>query len=572
MTGPSDVIDPATVRLWVRRAVDVLGRARREIDRANVFPVADADTGTNMYLTLLEGRRAVDDLHDDAGVVELLRALARGALLGARGNSGVILSEYLRGLAAAASDEPGTAVPVDREVVLGAPVVVRALRSASEAASRAVADPVPGTILTSAAAASDAAVAATSGADALQSADGVSVLVVLTAACDGALAALRRSPRELDVLARAGVLDAGAFGLVLVLDALRAAVDPAAVSEAEGTMRVMSAGARDSTTPGPLRDSLPDSRPDLAGRPELVDGEFEVMFVLEESERGAHGEPGADLAALVRDGLQQLGESVVVVGGAGGAPGTGAWQAHVHTDHPAQAIDVGRRAAVGRARLRQVCVRHLPGLAHEHGTPVAGASDHGVPTTFGEGLGVVAVTSAPGLVPDLARSGAVVLVTADGGRAPASAEVRRVVVDAGTARVVVLPGGVDVAEVARRVATDRDALGGVEVDVLDAPTDLHVVAALAGAQLAEDGHQAAMVRALAQVRAARVTPDGEAVLSVLDDLLSDAPEVLTVLPGLAVDPAVVEIVAGIARSRVPGIEVVVLSSGRDEALIELGVE
>ncbi|MEN5076188.1 DAK2 domain-containing protein, partial [Isoptericola cucumis] len=100
---PGELLEAEVVRAWVPLAVDALGGARQALDSANVFPVPDGDTGTNMYLTLREGAHAVRGEHEGADGARLLRLLARGALLGARGNSGVILSEWLRGLAAAAT-------------------------------------------------------------------------------------------------------------------------------------------------------------------------------------------------------------------------------------------------------------------------------------------------------------------------------------------------------------------------------------------------------------------------------------------------------------------------------------
>ena len=97
MTDGKEHIEPAVVRAWVTETVRTLGEARARIDSANVFPVADADTGTNMLLTVTEGARAVAALPDGEPTDSVLVAFARGALLGARGNSGVILSEFLRG-------------------------------------------------------------------------------------------------------------------------------------------------------------------------------------------------------------------------------------------------------------------------------------------------------------------------------------------------------------------------------------------------------------------------------------------------------------------------------------------
>lgn len=192
MTDGTEHIEPAVVRAWVAETVRTLGEARGRIDSANVFPVADADTGTNLFLTVTEGARAVREVPDGAPVDTLLLAFARGALIGARGNSGVILSEFLRGFAGATTvaDEP-----------VGSLRVATRLEAAARSSYAAVAVPVPGTILT---AADGAAVAARTAAGA-----GADLGGVVLAARTGAREAMLRSPRELDVLSRAGVLDAG---------------------------------------------------------------------------------------------------------------------------------------------------------------------------------------------------------------------------------------------------------------------------------------------------------------------------------------------------------------------------
>lgn len=562
MTDATGRIEPAVVQAWVAEAVRTLGEARARIDSANVFPVADADTGTNLFLTVTQGARAVSEVPDGAPVDALLLALARGALIGARGNSGVILSEFLRGFAGATTlaDEP-----------VGALRVATRFEAAARSSYAAVAVPVPGTILT---AADGAAVAARTAADA-----GADLVGVVLAARTGAHEAMLRSPHELDVLSRAGVLDAGAYGLVLVLDALCRAlgVEPGPVdgtdglSVAGGTMAPMVSsttradGVSDVTatrTPGGSDGVGPDGWDAPEEHvPVGLDGEFEVMLVVD----GSRTTAPAHLADSLRGALAQVGSSVVVVG-------EGVWQAHVHTDDPARAVHAARTAADG-APLRQVCVRHLAtqvaarGLEDLHGHATPPPPQH-VPEH-----GVVAVTSAPGLVPDLARSGAVVLLATD--HTPSPDEVLRVAVDTGARHVVVLPGSARAAHAARGagalVGAGAGDLRGIEV--LDAPTDLHVVAALAAATLGPaDDARALMRSTLAEVRAVQVPADGSLVRPALEALLRSGDEVLTVLPGRLVDPVVIDVVAGIARQRVPGIEVVVLDPGRDHADLELGAE
>jgi dihydroxyacetone kinase-like predicted kinase len=204
-----EVLDAAAVRQWCRLTADALGRTRAEIDALNVFPVPDADTGTNMHLTALAAAEAVAGLLDDAGTGATWAALAQGALLGARGNSGIILSQLFRGLAEVLG---GPGRPPDGTAVRAA------LEHAAGLARAAVAHPVEGTILSvlDAASAPSAASAVPVGRAALAE--------VARAAAERARAALGRTTEQLDVLAGNGVVDAGGAGLCVVLDALTAVI------------------------------------------------------------------------------------------------------------------------------------------------------------------------------------------------------------------------------------------------------------------------------------------------------------------------------------------------------------
>ncbi|MDT3400476.1 DAK2 domain-containing protein, partial [Streptomyces sp. B1866] len=174
------LLDAAAVRTWCGLALDALGRSRAEIDAINVYPVADGDTGTNLYLTAQAAAWAVDavwdgrDAADPPGLAEAIRAMAHGALTGARGNSGAILAQMLRGMAdtltGSGADPGNTGDPGDtgdtgkgggtggrRGGGADADGLRRALRRAAEAAYEAVAHPADGTILSVADAAADAA-------------------------------------------------------------------------------------------------------------------------------------------------------------------------------------------------------------------------------------------------------------------------------------------------------------------------------------------------------------------------------------------------------------------------------
>lgn len=202
---PQTFLDGLAVRTWCGLALRALGRARAEIDAINVYPVADGDTGTNLYLTVESAATAVEAVFagyetrpgyetQPAGptLADAVRAMAHGALIGARGNSGTILAQLLRGMAQVLAAD-GAQPRCD------GPALRLALRRAADSARQAVAHPVEGTVLTVASAAADAA----------ERADG-DCGTVARAAHEGARAALAATPAQLSVLARAGVVDAGA--------------------------------------------------------------------------------------------------------------------------------------------------------------------------------------------------------------------------------------------------------------------------------------------------------------------------------------------------------------------------
>lgn len=289
--------DAAAVRRWCAAGLESMRQHQREIDELNVYPVPDGDTGTNLVLTLASAQQAVDlDLHtvtDDGQTPHgrALRLMARGALLGARGNSGVILSQLLRGLA----DSLGGAATVRGEALTSA------LEVAAEAAYAAVSKPVEGTMLTVAAAAATGAAAA--GSDDLDA-------VVRSAAAEAARA-LARTPEQLPALARAGVVDAGGRGLCVLLDSLVAVVT----------------GEHVETPPVATRPPVTAARE--SGSSEYA---YEVQYLLDAPE------PAVERLKEILDGL---GDSLVVVG-AGGDPPT--WNVHVHVNDVGAAIEAGVEA------------------------------------------------------------------------------------------------------------------------------------------------------------------------------------------------------------------------------------
>lgn len=203
MRNPA-VIDGPRLLSWARRAVRELKAHREEINSLNVFPVPDSDTGSNMAHTMSAALEKAESLGEDTGAAEIASALAVGSVKGARGNSGVVLSQVLRGVAQAAAEGD-----------LDGSSVADALNNAVSYVERAIKDPVEGTIVT---VLREAAAAAS---DELSRPDGAALVDVTAAAVSAAEEALAATPSQLPELRAAGVVDAGGRGLVLLLTALR---------------------------------------------------------------------------------------------------------------------------------------------------------------------------------------------------------------------------------------------------------------------------------------------------------------------------------------------------------------
>ncbi|TVT13902.1 DAK2 domain-containing protein, partial [Amycolatopsis rhizosphaerae] len=289
-------LDGAAVMAWASACVHSLEVLRPAINDINVYPVADSDTGSNLLYTMTAARDALLDGGAVPEAGQALAALARGAVRQARGNSGVILSQVLRGLAESARG----AAEVE------GPGLAAALVHADRVATEAVARPVAGTMLTVL-----SAVAAAVG-------DGQRGLAdVATVAAKAASTALEQTPQQLPVLASAGVVDAGARGLVAVLDALAAVVTGTAAEP---------------------RHSC--EAPPAAGEPgEPAPYAWEVMYLLE-------GVAEPRLPAFRRV-LSGLGDSVTVAG-----DGSGGYAVHVHCADIGAAIEAG--LGVGRPRAIRV--------------------------------------------------------------------------------------------------------------------------------------------------------------------------------------------------------------------------
>lgn len=549
-TPRSGSITLAVVLRFVDIAVDALAAAREEIDALNVFPVPDGDTGTNMYLTMSAARDAVREATGgdaEADLAAALAAFSRGALLGARGNSGVILSEMLgaigRRIAQAHPDERNAHVMAD------------AIRRASDASYAAVGTPVEGTMLTVTRAAAEAAaeVAKEAGARARD---------VFARAAAAAREALARTPEQLAALRDAGVVDAGGRGVSVILDAAETVLTgrrPTPVSAPIGTHHIPIPQA----TSGDLHPDGP---------------QYEVMYLLDAEDSAV---------PTLRQTLGGLGDSLVVVGG------EGLWNVHVHVDDVGAAVEAGITAG----RPHRIRVTHFAEQVAELRRR----------THARAGRRVVAVAAGPGLSSLFEEAGAVV-VPGGPGRRPSTGQLLEAIVASGAAEVIVLPNDHDtvrVAEIAARTA-EADSDGAVRVAVIPSHAQ---VTGLAAAAVHEPGRtfEQDVLEMTATARHARqgavtvaarqamtmagpcepgdvlgvvagdfvvVGEDLYAVASdVLDRLLGGGGELVTVVAG-ADDPegSLATRCAAYVEERYPVVDVVVYDGGQERYPLLMSVE
>ncbi|MET7641679.1 DAK2 domain-containing protein [Streptomyces sp. NPDC005438] len=447
-------LDATAVHRWCGIALAALRRRCEEINAVNVYPVADGDTGTNMLLTLESGQRALAEAGETASPGEATRALAHGALLGARGNSGTLLAQILLGVAA----EYEGADAAER-----APEAARRLRAALTRAARAAYDalahPVEGTLLTVVAAAARGA----------ERADPADVQGVADAAYRSAAEALVHTPEQLEVLAAAGVVDAGGMGLLEVLGGLVAALRGEAAPPDPLPTSAVRAAVGHPLTPGV----------DGAGEPTP---DYEVMYLLDADD--------SRIPSLRAD-LDALGDSLVLAGGGG------LWNVHVHVADAGAAVE----AALTVGRPRGIRITHLGQLGQPGGpggldaTAVAAngcgaATDTNTDATVtpspADGAApshqraVVAVVRGDGLARLFTEAGARVLRDDGAGTVDRDALLRAVHA-ADAAEVVLLPNDTDLRLLAEEVAghLTGQGEGGPRLAVIPTRAAVQGISALA---------------------------------------------------------------------------------------------
>lgn len=482
-------------------------RARRKgIDRMNVYPVPDGDTGTNLSLTV---QSVVSELKnavtDDMKTVSA--AISKGAIMGARGNSGAILAQALRGIAESVKDKSS----------VGPSDIADALEKARAAAYESVLKPVEGTMLTVLSAAADAArKSADKGHELKEQMDNIR---------QASAEALARTPDLLPVLKNAGVVDAGGSGFLLFIDALRY------VATGEPIPGAVDADSDDD-------DFLPDL---AAAHTEISELRYEVMYLLDAKD---------SKIKQFREMWSEMGDSIVVVGG------DGLWNCHIHTDDIGPTIEAG----IVAGKPYQIRITDLQEqVGAEHGAawnvPEADAADDEPVTTA-----VVAVVSGSGLKSIYQSFGVNRLVSGGQSMNPSVADLLKEVEAAASNDVVILPNNKNI-----RAAADQ-INGLTEKNVVVIPTT-SVVAGMAAlvaydpsaaldvnAQAMSDADASVVCGEITQAVRDSVTPGGavkegdwlgvtcdgidvvastmaDALVQLVEKLVGDDHEILTVVEG-----------------------------------------
>lgn len=410
------VWDGSTLRKAFRFAAALLDHHRDRVNALNVFPVPDGDTGTNMSLTMKGALESLDDLDEGAGTAEVAAKLAYGALMGARGNSGVILSQFFRGFASGL----GTSEEVDGRDI------ARALEGSRETAYKAVMRPVEGTMLTVIRGAAEAARSISDTHPAVRD--------VLAAAHAGAQSALNSTPDQLDTLRQADVVDAGGQGVVYILEGL-------------------------------MRSATGDTELPEVSTTEDTDGDMAFLDKVDET----HGEDsfgyctnfmvfgtGINVERAKND-IAAMGHSAVIVGD------DSVLKVHIHTTNPGEVLEYG----VQLGDLDQIKIdnmnQQIEALNSQRRAAAAGGSTEDVDEEqLHDSLAIIAVAAGNGISDALRSLGVTSIVRGGQTMNPSTQELLAAVEASAAGEVILLPNNKNIIMAANQV----DELTGKTVRVV----------------------------------------------------------------------------------------------------------
>jgi len=526
------------------------------VNSLNVFPVPDGDTGTNMLLTMRSAYGRIEDL-DTEHVGKMADTLARGALMGARGNSGVILSQILRGLARALRDQE----------TFAAEDLARAFQAASDTAYGGVMRPVEGTILTVIREGAEEA------ADAIAKSRDLRFL--LERVLERCNQALERTPEQLPVLKQAGVVDSGGQGLVYIFEGMLRYV--------HGKMDNLDEVLRDAA----LAQAVNGLTAQELAMPEsgVIENPYDVQFIL----------MGENLNVTeVRNRIDAMGDSTVVVGD------ETTIKVHIHVEDPGEPISYG----ISLGKITDVVVENMQLQMEEivqAGNPLPAEIAPITAAVEPGQIGVAAIAAGDGLINIFRSLGAAYVVNGGQTNNPSTEEIFQAIQDVPTDKVIILPNNKNIllaAEAARDlspktvrvVPTVTIPQGLAAMLCLEPDGDLDDIAAEMEAA-AEDVLTGQITRATRSVTLdgvevnegeyiglvdGRLCGSGEDVTAVLEEVLHNLDladrEIVTLYYGRDVDQAEAEITADHIRSLYPDIEVEVIPGGQAHYFYILGAE
>lgn len=532
-----------------------LEKNHQYVNSLNVFPVPDGDTGTNMLLTM---RSAVESIPEDdhIRVDEVAAQLSRGALMGARGNSGVILSQIWRGLAKGLAHKE----------TFNAYELAEAFQQASETAYNGVMRPVEGTILTV------IREGAAEAADAAQKSQ--DLRFVMERVIERCQQALERTPDLLPILKQAGVVDSGGQGLVYIFEGMLRYVkgqmrelDRLAVQQANVTLAERSAQEL----------AAPDDGE--------IENPYDVQFIL----------MGEDLDVVeVRRQIDAMGDSTVVVGD------EKTIKVHIHVKNPGEPLSYG----IGLGLITDVVVENMQLQMEEIiQTPVQNNNQNGLnPVTVQPGqIGVVAVAAGDGLSDVFRSLGAANIVSGGQTNNPSTEEIFQAIQDVPTDKVIVLPNNKNIflaAEAARDLSEKEVAV----VPTRTAPEGFCALLSLNPngdlTKMASGMHEAAQQISTGEITRAtrsveiegvsvnegeyiglvdgRLSASGQEIEKVLVQMLEnmdmDAREIITIYYGIDVAEQEAGTIAAQIEDLYPDVEVELLSGGQPHYYYILGAE
>ncbi len=377
----------------------LLAQHKAEIDALNVFPVPDGDTGNNMYLTLLAAAKEIQDM-ESVHIGEIAEAAAQACLMGARGNSGVILSQLVRGFAKAlAGKERANALEV-----------VRALEEGADLAYQAVMNPVEGTILTVMRRSAKAA------RSAIQK--NYDLLRVMIITLREARMALRETPQLLPVLKEAGVVDAGGRGYVVILEGILHALKQA---EDIGLLKNFAAYQENKISQGSRMSKE-------------IDAEIHYTYCTEFLVKGS-----AIPLETLRHELVPYGDCLMVVGSGEVA------KVHIHSNHPGLVLE----SCLNYGSLDQIAIHNMKEQNQQFNNDPAPEKE----------MGIISVGSGEGIVDIMYSLGADAVVVGGQTMNPSTEEILRAMQGVAARSILILPNNKNIvmaAEQAAALVKDRE--------------------------------------------------------------------------------------------------------------------